>query len=1059
MLMKLWRTVFAILCFVFASGLVSVEQALASPLPVVAIHDSELTRALESMPASGGTPTGAGTTGNQWWKTEWHYFVMPDSVKEALRSDGTAFTVVGDSNILSGELTNLDGSPKYPILISLASEAIDDNEIARLTNYVAGGGFLIVGSSAFTRNTNGTTRGDFAFGPQLGVHMVTPGLTNWGNDQFFTKVGNHRMVSHVPAGQLNWFMPLSADDIPLGVSGSHLPNSQHQVWQVQATDATVIANGGLGGSLFPYLLVKSYGKGYFIYHAAMQPLLGQGGYDSGMYAYVIFRRAIEWAFEAAKLPVTKVSPWPYAYDAAVIFRHDLEDIPNLINATETSAQFEKSVGAYGEYYFCTGVLRDNYTVSARSNEVASLQRAMSLYGAKIGSHNGGLKNANNLTLATNTYDYWHWGPDEALNVTGAGLNGYANGQSYALAAVSNSFADLRGWGLTNNNSELLYASPNHNSTREPSKQILQQLGVVASGAEKLSPFPHWTFSTQTPGKRFSFLTLPMSEWYVGAQVAQSMENHLTITDVGAAVDFYYNLGALINLYSHSSSAGGPSVAEPDGLGGVAVQTQPALQNFSVTNSVAKPRIWSTNSFGIYGWWLQRSNVVIVPSSSQVGNQMVTTVAITGAVSPQTAVEVFLPGNFASGVQVVTNGVAAGAGSFRVNGQVVKMLVGTSVTNVVVSFPVTPTAQGDAYTMFQNTTLAIPGPGVLTNDAPGLGGSNLTALLVSGPANGTLTLNANGAFSYSPGNNFTGSDSFNYRATDGSLTSGVATVTVAVTSSGALFFDDFTRSGNSSNSLLPWIYQDGTWAITNNQLQGVGNGAPNNYGHVYISNSWTDYSIQAQLQFPSTNIWAAGVGGRLEPTTGAHYAAWVFPEGSQGPNYPPTAGATGTPVLKLIKFQVWQASGSEFTVLQQVNLPPVGTNAHTVRLTFQGTNLVVSFDGSLVISTNDPAAYASGGVTLDAVAYPTPEIVNFDNVVVASLEQGSRITSVSAANGVATVTWTSQAGKTYRLLYKDNLTVANWSVVPGDVAATGATASKTNSVGNVAQRFYRVLLLN
>jgi hypothetical protein len=58
--------------------------------PIVAIHDSELTRALETVPASGGTPTGPGTTGNQWWPTDWHYFVMPEAMKEALRSDGTA---------------------------------------------------------------------------------------------------------------------------------------------------------------------------------------------------------------------------------------------------------------------------------------------------------------------------------------------------------------------------------------------------------------------------------------------------------------------------------------------------------------------------------------------------------------------------------------------------------------------------------------------------------------------------------------------------------------------------------------------------------------------------------------------------------------------------------------------------------------------------------------------------------------------------------------------------------------------------------------------------------
>ena len=60
--------------------------------PVVAIHDSELTRALESMSATNAvTPVGAGFTGFEWWPTNWHYFVMPESLKEALASEGTAF--------------------------------------------------------------------------------------------------------------------------------------------------------------------------------------------------------------------------------------------------------------------------------------------------------------------------------------------------------------------------------------------------------------------------------------------------------------------------------------------------------------------------------------------------------------------------------------------------------------------------------------------------------------------------------------------------------------------------------------------------------------------------------------------------------------------------------------------------------------------------------------------------------------------------------------------------------------------------------------------------------
>ena len=54
---------------------------------------------------------------------------------------------------------------------------------------------------------------------------------------------------------------------------------------------------------------------------------------------------------------------------------------------------------------------------------------------------------------------------------------------------------------------------------------------------------------------------------------------------------------------------------------------------------------------------------------------------------------------------------------------------------------------------------------------------LTATLVSGPAHGTLTLNADGGFTYTPDANFNGTDSFTYTASDGTADSNVATVTI------------------------------------------------------------------------------------------------------------------------------------------------------------------------------------------------------------------------------------------------------------------------------------------
>ncbi|MBZ5536430.1 MAG: hypothetical protein LAO31_10780, partial [Acidobacteriia bacterium] len=387
--------------------------------PVVAIHVSELTQALETMPASGATPTGAGYTGHQWWTPYWHYFVMPESLKEALRSDGTPFVVVSDADIRAGSLLNPDGSPRYPIVISLASEAVSNDEVTPLQNYVSAGGFLLVGSSAFTRNPDGSTRGDFALADAMGLHMANPGLQNWYQNSGFSKTTEHRLVSHIPAGDLFWRMPLTSEDIPWGIWPDYQPlELLTYAWQVNAGDATVIARGN--GT--PYVATKSYGRGQFIYHAGMQPLMGFSGNAPGMYAYGIFRNAIEWAFESANLPLVKVSPWPYPYNAAYVVRHDFNNVQWEINTLEASAWYESLMGAKGDYYICTGTVR--VEMGNSPTVIDGLRTAVSSWGATIGSHNGGLPNPNNPNLSMSDLYYWHWGPDEALDILPPG---YASG--------------------------------------------------------------------------------------------------------------------------------------------------------------------------------------------------------------------------------------------------------------------------------------------------------------------------------------------------------------------------------------------------------------------------------------------------------------------------------------------------------------------------------------------------------------------------------------------------------------------------------------------------------
>ncbi len=106
--------------------------------------------------------------------------------------------------------------------------------------------------------------------------------------------------------------------------------------------------------------------------------------------------------------------------------------------------------------------------------------------------------------------------------------------------------------------------------------------------------------------------------------------------------------------------------------------------------------------------------------------------------------------------------------------------GHAGTGTIVSLTCVPVATNNSYTTVENTVLTVsPTTGVLTGDSDSDGGA-LTAAIVSRPSHGTVTLNANGSFTYTPASNFIGTDTFTYQAIDGVLTSNVATVTITVT---------------------------------------------------------------------------------------------------------------------------------------------------------------------------------------------------------------------------------------------------------------------------------------
>lgn len=90
----------------------------------------------------------------------------------------------------------------------------------------------------------------------------------------------------------------------------------------------------------------------------------------------------------------------------------------------------------------------------------------------------------------------------------------------------------------------------------------------------------------------------------------------------------------------------------------------------------------------------------------------------------------------------------------------------------------PQATGEAYAVDEDALLSVLAPGVLANDSDS-DGDALAARLVQDVAHGTLSLNANGSFTYSPLHDFFGQDSFTYVANDGRGDSQPATVTITV----------------------------------------------------------------------------------------------------------------------------------------------------------------------------------------------------------------------------------------------------------------------------------------
>lgn len=118
----------------------------------------------------------------------------------------------------------------------------------------------------------------------------------------------------------------------------------------------------------------------------------------------------------------------------------------------------------------------------------------------------------------------------------------------------------------------------------------------------------------------------------------------------------------------------------------------------------------------------------------------------------------------------------GFGGLPEAGQGMRTLKNLTPSAVTLDFP--PTAQDDWFADSTSKVLNVASPGVLVNDREPTPGQTLSASVISSPTHGTIVLKADGSFSYTPVNGWTGTDRFIYTANGGGA-SDTATAVIRV----------------------------------------------------------------------------------------------------------------------------------------------------------------------------------------------------------------------------------------------------------------------------------------
>ncbi|MBE9524010.1 MAG: cadherin-like domain-containing protein, partial [Chloroflexi bacterium] len=162
----------------------------------------------------------------------------------------------------------------------------------------------------------------------------------------------------------------------------------------------------------------------------------------------------------------------------------------------------------------------------------------------------------------------------------------------------------------------------------------------------------------------------------------------------------------------------------------------------------------------------------------------------------------------------------------------------------------PVADAQSVTTDEDTTAAV------TLTASDVDGDGLTFSVVAGPFHGTLSGTAPN-LTYSPDADFNGSDSFSFKANDGTVDSNIATVSITV-NPGSIILDAFANSdifvsGTVSGDYILTHLDDGVVESITERISG---GKPQ-YRYSYLEHKWI-FSLPAGNNVTLfLNAWSSG----------------------------------------------------------------------------------------------------------------------------------------------------------------------------------------------------------